>query len=48
VNVIRDAFGRPLRNTAVIQDLNARKQAEQALQASKDRLLLAMDAARLG
>jgi PAS domain S-box-containing protein len=48
VNVVRDAFGRPLRNTAVIQDLNARKQAEQALQASKDRLQLAMDAARLG
>jgi PAS domain S-box-containing protein len=48
VNVVRDAFGRPLRNTAVIQDLNARKQAEQALQASKDRLQLAMHAARLG
>jgi PAS domain S-box-containing protein len=48
VNVIRDASGRPLRNTAVIQDLNARKQAEQAMQASKDRLQLAMDAARLG
>jgi PAS domain S-box-containing protein len=48
VNVVRDAVGRPLRNTAVILDLNARKQAEQALQASKDRLQLAMDAARLG
>ncbi len=48
VNVIRDASGRPLRNTAVIQDLNARKQAEQDLQASKDRLQLALDAARLG
>jgi PAS domain S-box-containing protein len=48
VNVVRDAFGRPLRNTAVIQDLNARKQAEQAMQASKDRLQLAMDTARLG
>jgi PAS domain S-box-containing protein len=31
VNVIRDASGRPLRNVAVIQDLNARKQAEQDL-----------------
>jgi PAS domain S-box-containing protein len=48
VNVVRDASGRPLRNTAVIQDLNARKLAEQALQASKDRLQLAMDAAQLG
>jgi len=48
VNVVRDAFGRPLRNMAVIQDINARKQAEQALQTSKDRLQLAMDAAQLG
>jgi PAS domain S-box-containing protein len=47
-NLIRDGSGRPLRHTAVIQDLNARKQAEQALQASKDRLQLAMDAAQLG
>src|SRR5262249_59859501 len=48
VNVVRDAFGRPLRNMAVILDINARKQAEQALQASKARLQLAMDAAQLG
>ncbi len=48
VNVIHDAFGRPLRHTAVIQDLSARKQAEQDLQASKDRLQLAFDATRLG
>jgi PAS domain S-box-containing protein len=48
VNVIRDASGRLLRNTAVIQDINARKQAEQDLLASKDRLQLALDAARLG
>jgi len=48
VNVIRDASGRPLRNTAVIQDVNARKQAEQDLQASKDRLELALEVARLG
>jgi PAS domain S-box-containing protein len=48
VNVIRDRSGRPLRNIAVIQDLNARKQAEQDLQASKDRLQLALDAAQLG
>jgi PAS domain S-box-containing protein len=48
VNVIRDDFGKPLRHMAVIQDLKARKQAEQALQASKDRLQLALDGAQLG
>jgi PAS domain S-box-containing protein len=48
VNSIRDASGRPLRNIAVIQDLNARKQAEQDLYASKARLQLALDAAQLG
>jgi PAS domain S-box-containing protein len=48
VNVIHDAFGRPVRHTAVIQDLSARKQAEQDLQASKDRLQLAFDATQLG
>jgi PAS domain S-box-containing protein len=48
VNVIPDAFGRPLRHTAVIQDLSARKQAEQDLRASKDRLQLAFDATQLG
>src|SRR5215471_10035793 len=48
VNVIRDEFGRPLRHTVVIQDLSARKQAEQELQASKDRLQLAFDATQLG
>src|SRR5262249_26373204 len=47
-NVIREESGRPLRNTAVVLDVNARKQAEQALLASKDRLQLAMDAAQLG
>jgi PAS domain S-box-containing protein len=41
VNVVREASGRPLRNAAVVQDINARKQAEQELQASKDRLQLA-------
>jgi two-component system, cell cycle sensor histidine kinase and response regulator CckA len=48
VNVIRDEFGRPLRHTAVIQDLTARKQAEQALEASHARLQLALNATRLG
>ena len=48
VNVIRDASGRPLRHMAVIQDLNARKRAEEDLKASKDRLQLALNAAQLG
>jgi PAS domain S-box-containing protein len=48
VNVIRNGLGRPLRNTGVIQDLNARKQAEQDLETSKARLQLALNAAQLG
>jgi len=48
VNVIRDERGRPARHMAVIQDLNARKQAEEGLKASKDRLQLALNAAQLG
>jgi PAS domain S-box-containing protein len=48
VNVIRDEQGHPVRDFAVIQDIDARKRAEQELQASKDRLELALDAARLG
>ncbi len=48
VNLIRDECGRPLHSMAVILDINARKQAEQDLQASKDRLQFALDAAQLG
>jgi PAS domain S-box-containing protein len=48
VNAIRDVSGRPLRNAGVIVDLSARMQAEQALQASRDRLQLALNAAQLG
>jgi PAS domain S-box-containing protein len=48
VNVIPDAFGRPLRHIAVIQDLDARKRAEEDLKASKDRLQLALNVAQLG
>jgi PAS domain S-box-containing protein len=47
-NVIRDKSGRPLRSMAVIQDLTTRKQAEQELQASRDRLQLAFDATQFG
>ncbi len=48
VNVIRDGFGRPLRNIGVILDISARKRAEEDLKASKDRLQLALKAALLG
>jgi PAS domain S-box-containing protein len=48
VNVIRDESGRPLRHMAVIQDINARKRAEEDVRAGKDRLQLALDAAQLG
>jgi PAS domain S-box-containing protein len=47
-NTIRDVAGRPVRNTAVVQDLTDRKRAEQELEASRTRLQLALDAARLG
>jgi PAS domain S-box-containing protein len=48
VNLIRDKSGRPVRNFAVIQDINERKRAEHALRASKQRLQLALDATQLG
>jgi PAS domain S-box-containing protein len=47
-STIRDEAGRPMRNTAVIQDINERKRAEQCLEASRTRLQLALDAAQLG
>jgi PAS domain S-box-containing protein len=47
-NVICDEHGTPMRDIAVIQDIDARKRAEEDLRASKDRLELALDAARLG
>ncbi|HKD27927.1 MAG TPA: PAS domain S-box protein [Xanthobacteraceae bacterium] len=47
-NVVRDGSGRALRYIAVIQDINARKQAQQALYTSNSRLQLALDAAQLG
>jgi PAS domain S-box-containing protein len=48
VNLIRDKSGYPVRNFAVIQDINERKRAEEDLKASKDRLQLALNAALLG
>jgi PAS domain S-box-containing protein len=48
VNLIRDKSGYPVRDFAVIQDINERKRAEGDLKASKDRLQLALNAAQLG
>jgi PAS domain S-box-containing protein len=48
VNLIRDKSGYPVRNFAVIEDINERKRAEEDLKASKDRLQLALNAALLG
>jgi PAS domain S-box-containing protein len=48
VNLIRDKSGYPVRNFAVIQDINERKRAEHALRTSKERLQLALDATQLG
>jgi PAS domain S-box-containing protein len=47
-NTIHDEVGRPVRNTAVVQDLTDRKRAEQDLEAGRMRLQLALNAARLG
>ncbi len=47
-NTICNEAGQPIRNTAVIQDINQRKRAERSLEASRARLQLALDAARLG
>ncbi len=47
-NIVRDRSGRPLRYTVVIQDIGARKQAEEDLPASKDRLQIALNVAQLG
>jgi PAS domain S-box-containing protein len=47
-NIVRDEHGIPVRDIAVIQDIDARKRAEQALRASRARLELALDVACLG
>ncbi|MBO0753844.1 MAG: PAS domain S-box protein, partial [Bradyrhizobiaceae bacterium] len=47
-NPVRRAAGRPLRSSAVIQDLNEQKRAQRDLEAGRTRLQLALDAAGLG
>ncbi|HKQ78043.1 MAG TPA: PAS domain S-box protein [Blastocatellia bacterium] len=46
--VVRDAEGRPLRSVANAQDITERKQAEEALQVSEERLSLALEAGDIG
>jgi PAS domain S-box-containing protein len=48
ISPIRDAESRIIGAAEIIRDISERKQAEQSLQASKDRLQFILDAARLG
>jgi PAS domain S-box-containing protein len=48
ISPMRDAKGCIIAAAKIIRDISERKQAEQALQATKDRLQFALDAARLG
>lgn len=47
-NLIRDVAGRPLRTTAVIQDITERKRVEEGLRRSEERFKLAMQGAGVG
>ena len=46
--IIRDESGNPLRMAVVVTDITERKQAEEALQRSEERLRLAQQVARVG
>lgn len=44
ISLVRDSAGAPLHSVGVIEDISARKQAEEVLQQSRHRLSLALDA----
>jgi PAS domain S-box-containing protein len=48
MNLLRDEAGQPWRTLAVIMDISERRRTEQALVCSRERLELALGAARLG
>ena len=48
ISPVRNAEGRVLGAAKIIRDITERKQVEQALEASKERLQFVLDAARLG
>jgi PAS domain S-box-containing protein len=48
ISPVRDTEGRVIGAAKIIRDISERKQAEQALQASKDRMQFALDAAQIG
>jgi len=48
ISPVRDAEGRVIGAAKIIRDISERKRAEQRLQASKERLQFALNAARLG
>jgi PAS domain S-box-containing protein len=48
ISPMRNAEGHIIGASKIVRDISERKQAEQALQASKERLQFALDAARLG
>jgi PAS domain S-box-containing protein len=48
ISPMRDAEGRVIGASKIVRDISQRKQAEQSLQASKDRLQFVLDAAWLG
>ncbi len=47
-NAVRDAEGRVVRGGALVQDITERKQAEERLRASQERLAMAVEASGLG
>jgi PAS domain S-box-containing protein len=48
VTTLKDAEGKPMKFIGVVEDINARKEAERELQRSETRLSLAMEAGQMG